>query len=99
MAPLRCVSIKTAAYQQEEVLDAAKTFVKTEGIVPAPETAHAIKQTIVEALKCKRRNLKKTIVFCFSGHGLLDLGAYGHQTKLKRVKSSGRQGHLSSVSS
>ncbi|MCX8176454.1 MAG: TrpB-like pyridoxal-phosphate dependent enzyme, partial [Candidatus Bathyarchaeota archaeon] len=68
--------VEKAAYSQEEVLDAAKIFTKTEGIVPAPETAHAIKQVIVEALKCKQNNTKKTIVFCFSGHGLLDLPAY-----------------------
>ncbi|MEM1565986.1 MAG: TrpB-like pyridoxal phosphate-dependent enzyme [Candidatus Bathyarchaeia archaeon] len=68
--------VEKAAYTQEEVLEAAKIFARTEGIVPAPETAHAIKQVMVEALKCKQRNLHKTIVFCFSGHGLLDLSAY-----------------------
>ncbi|MEM3640960.1 MAG: TrpB-like pyridoxal phosphate-dependent enzyme [Candidatus Bathyarchaeia archaeon] len=68
--------VEKAAYPQQEVLEAAKIFIKTEGIVPAPESAHAIKQVIVEALKCKRRNAQKTIIFCFSGHGLLDLSAY-----------------------
>ena len=68
--------VEKAAYTQEEVLEIAKIFAKTEGIVPAPETAHAIKQVMVEALKCKRRKQQKTIVFCFSGHGLLDLSAY-----------------------
>ncbi|MBS7252193.1 MAG: pyridoxal-phosphate dependent enzyme, partial [Candidatus Freyarchaeota archaeon] len=68
--------IEKAAYTQEEVLESAKIFAKTEGIVPAPETAHAIRQVTVEALKCRRKNLQKTIVFCFSGHGLLDLSAY-----------------------
>ncbi|MEM1540801.1 MAG: TrpB-like pyridoxal phosphate-dependent enzyme [Candidatus Bathyarchaeia archaeon] len=68
--------VENAAYDQREVLESAKIFARTEGIVPAPETAHAIKQAIVEALKCKRKNQQKTIVFCFSGHGLLDLSAY-----------------------
>lgn len=68
--------VEKEAYAQEEVLEAGRIFARTEGIVPAPETAHAIRQVMVEALKCKRRNLQKTIVFCFSGHGLLDLSAY-----------------------
>lgn len=68
--------VERAAYAQEEVLEAGRIFARTEGLVPAPETAHAIKQVIVEAVRCRRRNLQKTIIFCFSGHGLLDLGAY-----------------------
>lgn len=68
--------VEKVAYSQEEVLEAAKIFIKTEGIIPAPETTHAIKQVIVEALRFRQKNLKKTIVFCFSGHGLLDLSAY-----------------------
>ncbi|MEM2320472.1 MAG: TrpB-like pyridoxal phosphate-dependent enzyme [Candidatus Bathyarchaeia archaeon] len=71
--------VEAEAYSQEEVLEAAKIFARVEGIVPAPETAHAIKQVMVEAQQCKRENLKKTIVFCFSGHGLLDLSTFeGH---------------------
>ncbi|MEM2351848.1 MAG: TrpB-like pyridoxal phosphate-dependent enzyme [Thermoproteota archaeon] len=68
--------VETTAYTQEEILEAARIFAKVEGIVPAPETAHAIKQAIVEAEQCRRRNLKKTIVLCFSGHGLLDLSVF-----------------------
>lgn len=68
--------VKPAAYTQEEVLESARIFAKTEGIVPAPETAHAIKRVIDEAVRCRKRNLDKTILFCFSGHGLLDLSAY-----------------------
>lgn len=73
--------IETAAYTQEEVLDAARTFARVEGIIPAPETSHAIKQVIIEAQQCRRRNLQKTIVFCFSGHGLLDLSIFEEHTE------------------
>jgi tryptophan synthase beta chain len=68
--------VKPVAYSQADVLEAGRIFAKTEGIIPAPETAHAIKQVIEEAKSCRRRRANKTIVFCFSGHGLLDLAAY-----------------------
>lgn len=68
--------VKPIAYTQEEVLESAMVFAKTEGLVSAPETAHAVKYVIEEALRCRRKDLKETIVFCFSGHGLLDLLAY-----------------------
>jgi tryptophan synthase beta chain len=68
--------VKPVAYSQADVLEAGRIFAKTEGIIPAPETAHAIKQVIEEAKSCRRRGANKTIVFCFSGHGLLDLAAY-----------------------
>ena len=68
--------VKPVAYSQEEVLEAGKIFARTEGIIPAPETAHAIKHVIEEAKACRRREINRTIVFCFSGHGLLDLTAY-----------------------
>jgi len=65
--------INSVAYGQEEVFEAAKLFARTEGIVPAPETAHAIKAVIDEARKCSEDRI---IAFNFSGHGLLDLGGY-----------------------
>jgi len=68
--------IKPVAYSQEEVLEAGKIFARVEGIVPAPETAHAIKHVIEEARACRREQRSRTIVFCFSGHGLLDLASY-----------------------
>ena len=68
--------VKPLAYAQDEVFEAARIFAKTEGIVPAPETAHVIKGIIDEAVKCRKRNLDKTMLFCLSGHGLLDLQAY-----------------------
>ncbi len=68
--------IEAAAYNQTEVFAAAQMFTQTEGIIPAPESAHAIKHVIVEALRAKKEGKKKTILFNLSGHGLLDLGAY-----------------------
>jgi tryptophan synthase beta chain len=64
------------AYHQAEVFEAAVTFARTEGYLPAPETAHAIKAVIDEAIKCRESGEEKTIFFNFSGHGLLDLAAY-----------------------
>ncbi|HUU68828.1 MAG TPA: TrpB-like pyridoxal-phosphate dependent enzyme, partial [Planctomycetota bacterium] len=49
---------------------------RTEGLIPAPETSHAVRVAIDEALECKKTGEKKVIVFNFSGHGLLDLSAY-----------------------
>lgn len=68
--------IEAVAYDQKNIFAAAKLFIKTEGIIPAPESAHAINHAIVEALKAKEEGKKKTILFNLSGHGLLDLGAY-----------------------
>src|SRR3989339_135949 len=68
--------IEAAAYPQNTVFEAAITFAKTEGILPAPETAHAIKCAIDEAIKCRETNEEKCIVFNFSGHGHFDLASY-----------------------
>ena len=68
--------IEPAAYHQIECFEAARTFAATEGIIPAPESSHAIRAAIVEALKCKETGEEKSIVFCLSGHGLCDLGSY-----------------------
>jgi tryptophan synthase beta chain len=65
------------AYQQNEVFAAGTLFAKLTGFVPAPETAHAIRAVIDVARECRQQKRKATIVFCYSGHGLLDLGAYG----------------------
>ncbi len=62
--------------QQLESFEAALLFSKTEGIIPAPESAHAIAATVREALKCKEEGTKKTILFNLSGHGLIDMTAY-----------------------
>jgi tryptophan synthase beta chain len=61
---------------QNDVFDAAVRFMKAEGILPAPESAHAIKAAIDEALECKKTGEKKVILFGLSGTGYFDLSAY-----------------------
>ncbi len=68
--------LRTVAYHQNEVFDAALTFARTEGIVPAPETAHVIKYVVDRALECKEKKEELCIAFNFSGHGHFDLAAY-----------------------
>ncbi|PKK84387.1 MAG: TrpB-like pyridoxal phosphate-dependent enzyme [candidate division Zixibacteria bacterium HGW-Zixibacteria-1] len=80
-APLLCLLhkhklIEAVAYRQKEVFDAALLFARTEGILPAPETAHAIKAAIDEAIRCRESGEKKTIAFLLSGHGFFDMAAY-----------------------
>jgi tryptophan synthase beta chain len=64
------------AYRQLEVFAAAMLFARTEGIIPAPESSHAIKAAIDEALAAKQEGRKTTILFNLSGHGHFDMGAY-----------------------
>ena len=68
--------IEAVAVHQIETFEAARTFLKSEGTVPAPESSHAIRVAIIEALKAKQEGKKKVIVFNLSGNGYLDLGAY-----------------------
>ncbi len=68
--------IEARAVSQISTFEAGVMFARTEGIVPAPETNHAIRVVIDEALKAKERGEEKVILFNFSGHGLLDLQAY-----------------------
>jgi tryptophan synthase beta chain len=68
--------IEAVAVHQKTVFDAGAIFAKTEGIIPAPETCHAIRVAIDEALECKRTGEKKIIAFNFSGHGHFDLTSY-----------------------
>ena len=63
-------------HHQTEVIAAGIKFANVEGILPAPETAHAIKEAIDQALKAKENNEKKVILFNLSGHGYFDLLAY-----------------------
>jgi tryptophan synthase beta chain len=81
MAPMvsHCLKlglIEAAAYPQMKVFEAAVTFARSEGLVPAPESSHAIAAAIDEAKACKASGQKKVIVFNLSGNGLLDLAAY-----------------------
>jgi tryptophan synthase beta chain len=68
--------IEAVALPQNPVFKASMDFANTEGIIPAPETAHAIKAVVDEALKCRETGEEKVIVFNFSGHGHFDLAAY-----------------------
>ncbi|WP_370575491.1 TrpB-like pyridoxal phosphate-dependent enzyme [Methanomethylovorans sp.] len=68
--------MEARSYHQVEIFDAAVTFARSEGIAPAPESAHAIKCAIDEALKCKQTGEEKTIMFNLSGHGHFDMASY-----------------------
>ncbi len=89
MAPLvshisRLGLIEAVSCYQNPVFEAAVLFARTEGIVPAPETAHAVRAAIDEAVKCRETGEKKVILFNFSGHGAFDLVSYDkyHSGKL-----------------
>jgi tryptophan synthase beta chain len=69
--------INPVAVHQRDVFAAGKMFAMCEGVIPAPETNHAIKAAIDEAKKCKETGEEKTIVVNFSGHGLMDFKGYG----------------------
>ena len=77
-APVLCNLVaegiaEAKAYYQNEVFEAARLFMQTEGFLPAPETAHAVKAAMDEATGAEPG---KVIVFLYSGHGMLDLAAY-----------------------
>lgn len=61
---------------QLESFESGMLFARTEGIIPAPESCHAIAATIREALKCKESGEEKVILFNLSGHGLIDMPSY-----------------------
>ncbi|MBR5454549.1 MAG: pyridoxal-phosphate dependent enzyme, partial [Rikenellaceae bacterium] len=68
--------IEAADIPQLETLKAGVLFSQAEGIIPAPESTHAIAYAIREALKCKEEGTSKTILFNLSGHGMVDMYAY-----------------------
>jgi len=81
MAPIVCHLydlgfIEARAYHQNSVFQAALSFARAEGHIPAPETAHAIKAAMDEAIKCRESGEAKVIAFNASGHGHFDLSAY-----------------------
>jgi tryptophan synthase beta chain len=81
MAPTVCQLadegiISPRAVTQTEAFKAGVLWARTEGIIPAPETNHALAQIVIEAKKAKEEGKEKVILANFSGHGLLDLGAY-----------------------
>lgn len=68
--------VEARALRQNDVFEGAIMWARTEGYLPAPETAHAIRAAIDEAIKCKETGEEKCIVIGYSGHGHFDLGAY-----------------------
>jgi len=68
--------VEPVAYRQTEVFEAAVRFARLEGIIPAPESAHAVKAAIDEAIRARKEGEEKVILFNLSGHGLLDLKGY-----------------------
>jgi tryptophan synthase beta chain len=93
-SPLLCLLVhekvvEARAYAQNPVFEAARLFAETEGIIPAPETAHAIRAAVDEALVCKETKQPRCIVMNFSGHGHFDLAAYDAflEGKLQNVET------------
>lgn len=81
VAPTLAILVKTGyvepvAYPQNDVFNAAVFFARAEGIIPAPESAHAVKAAIDEALRAREEGRERIILFNLSGHGLLDLQGY-----------------------
>lgn len=70
--------IEATAYGQKPVFEAAVEFARTEGIIPAPESSHAIKAAMDEAIRAKQSGEEKVILFCLSGHGYFDMAAYDY---------------------
>ncbi|HEV2391625.1 MAG TPA: TrpB-like pyridoxal phosphate-dependent enzyme [Verrucomicrobiae bacterium] len=68
--------IEAEAYHQTKVFEAATLFAQTEGLIPAPESAHAIAAVAKAALESRQSGRKQVLLFNLSGHGLLDLSAY-----------------------
>ncbi len=68
--------LEARAYPQTPVFDAAVQFTQAEGILPAPESAHAIRAAMDEALAAREEGRTRVIVFCLTGHGHFDMGAY-----------------------
>lgn len=68
--------LEAVAYNQVECFEAGVLFARNEGIVPAPESNHAVKGAIEEALRCKREGKAENILFCLSGHGHFDMASY-----------------------
>lgn len=93
MAPQICAlydngDMEAIALDQIDTFEGALTFARAEGIMPAPESAHAVRAAIDEAVKCKEEGTGRVIAFNLSGHGHFDLAAYDEylQGKLERYK-------------
>jgi tryptophan synthase beta chain len=73
---LKLGQIEARSYSQLPVFASAVAFARTEGILPAPESSHAIRAAVDEALLAREEGKARTILFCLSGHGHFDLGSY-----------------------
>lgn len=85
--------LEAKAYTQTPVFEAAVQFAQTEGILPAPESAHAIRAAVDEALAAKEEGRPRVILFCLSGHGHFDLAAYDNYLsgKLQDYEHPGKE--------
>ncbi|HPT28303.1 MAG TPA: TrpB-like pyridoxal phosphate-dependent enzyme [Bryobacteraceae bacterium] len=86
--------IEATSYQQNACFEAGVQFAKAEGIVPAPESNHAVRCAIDEALKCKEEGVGRTILFNLSGHGHFDMQAYIDYNAGKLVDQHYDEGEL-----
>ena len=86
--------IEARSYHQKTCFDAGVQFARSEGIVPAPESTHAVRCAIDEALRCKREGKAETILFNLSGHGHFDMGAYIAYFEGKLVDQDYDEGEL-----
>jgi tryptophan synthase beta chain len=68
--------VEAVAYAQKQVFEAAMQFAQSEGMVPAPESSHAVRAAIDEAIKAREEGKKRVILFNLSGHGLMDMPSY-----------------------
>ena len=73
---VRSGRMEAVAYPQSKVFEAAVQFARTQGTIAAPETSHAIRAVVDEALAAREEGAERVILFGYSGHGLLDLSAY-----------------------
>jgi tryptophan synthase beta chain len=78
---VKCGRVEAVAYPQGPTFEAAVQFARAEGKLPAPETSHAVRAVIDEALAAKELGEERIILFNFSGHGLLDLSAFDDHLK------------------
>src|SRR5579885_1575086 len=85
--------LEAKAYKQTPVFEAAVQFAQTEGILPAPESAHAIRAAMDEALAAKEEGRPRVILFCLSGHGHFDMSAYDNYLsgKLQDYEHPGKE--------
>ena len=81
--------VKARAYPQEKIFAAAETFLRAEGVLPAPESSHAVAAAIDEALEAKDSGRERIILFNLSGHGFLDISAFDRNGSRQRPAITG----------